>query len=111
LLSVKSSIFWDITPCNPLKVSRHFGGTCRLHLQSRRLTQARNQHDAGSEHGISNATLSSCDVLHSRCSVSLVSKCSPKHFVTKGHKTLLLDLIGMKQQEITYNAGNICSTI
>jgi hypothetical protein len=28
-----SSVFWDITPCSPLKVSRCFGGTCRLHLQ------------------------------------------------------------------------------
>jgi hypothetical protein len=28
---VKSSIFWDITPCSPLSVNRRFGGTCRLH--------------------------------------------------------------------------------
>jgi hypothetical protein len=27
---MKSSTFWDITPCNPLKVNRRFGGTCRL---------------------------------------------------------------------------------
>jgi hypothetical protein len=30
---MKSSIFWDITLCSPLKVNRHFGGTYRLHLQ------------------------------------------------------------------------------
>jgi hypothetical protein len=24
-------ILWDITPCNPLKLNRHFGGRCRLH--------------------------------------------------------------------------------
>jgi hypothetical protein len=24
---LKSIIFWDITPCNPLKVNRRFGGT------------------------------------------------------------------------------------
>jgi hypothetical protein len=24
---MKSTIFWDITPCSPLKVNRHFGGT------------------------------------------------------------------------------------
>jgi hypothetical protein len=29
-------IFWDITPCSPLKVNRHFGGICHLNLQSRR---------------------------------------------------------------------------
>jgi hypothetical protein len=34
---MKCSIFWDITPCSPLKVNRRFGGTCRLHLQGRAL--------------------------------------------------------------------------
>jgi hypothetical protein len=28
---MKSTIFWNITPCSPLKVDRHFGGTRRLH--------------------------------------------------------------------------------
>jgi hypothetical protein len=32
----KSSIYWDITPFNPLKVNRRFGGTYRFHLQGRR---------------------------------------------------------------------------
>jgi hypothetical protein len=31
---MKSSVFWDITPCNPLKINRHFGGTFRLHVGS-----------------------------------------------------------------------------
>jgi hypothetical protein len=30
---VMSYIFWDTTPCSPLKVNQCFGGTCRLHLQ------------------------------------------------------------------------------
>jgi hypothetical protein len=30
---MKSSIFWDITSCSPLKVNQHFGGKCRLHIQ------------------------------------------------------------------------------
>jgi hypothetical protein len=42
---LRISIFWDITPC-PWKVSRHFGGTCALHLQVRRISQARNQREA-----------------------------------------------------------------
>jgi hypothetical protein len=33
---LKSTIFWDITPCNPLSVNRHFGGTYHLHLQGQR---------------------------------------------------------------------------
>jgi hypothetical protein len=28
----KSTIFWDITACNPLSGNRRFGGTCRFHL-------------------------------------------------------------------------------
>jgi hypothetical protein len=32
---LKSTIFWDITPCSPLSVNRRFGGTYRLHLQGR----------------------------------------------------------------------------
>jgi hypothetical protein len=50
-LQVKNFIFWDITPCIPLKVNQPFGGTCRFHLQDRKISQARNQHDAGSKHG------------------------------------------------------------
>jgi hypothetical protein len=30
---MKTSIFWGITPCSPLKVIQHFRGTCRLYLQ------------------------------------------------------------------------------
>jgi hypothetical protein len=37
---MKSSVFWDIMPCNPLEVNGHFGGTCHLHLQSWRVRQA-----------------------------------------------------------------------
>jgi hypothetical protein len=36
----KSSIFWDITPCSSWKVNRRFGGTCRLHLQGRKISTA-----------------------------------------------------------------------
>jgi hypothetical protein len=41
---MKSTIFWDITPCSPLKVNRRFGGMYRLHLQGRRISRGRNQH-------------------------------------------------------------------
>jgi hypothetical protein len=42
---MKSSVFLDITPCSPLKYNRRFGKTCRFHLQSWRVNQARNQHE------------------------------------------------------------------
>jgi hypothetical protein len=45
---MKSSVLCARTPCSPLKVNRHFGGTCRLHLQGRRIGQPRNQREAGS---------------------------------------------------------------
>jgi hypothetical protein len=42
---IKSTIFWDITPCSPLKVSKRFGGTYRPHLHGRRISQARHQRE------------------------------------------------------------------
>jgi hypothetical protein len=42
----KSIIFWDITPCNPLKVNRRFGWTYCLHLQGRRISRVRNQRES-----------------------------------------------------------------
>lgn len=38
---VKSSILWNITPCNTLKINLCFGETCRFHLQSRNQREAR----------------------------------------------------------------------
>jgi hypothetical protein len=41
--AVNSSVFLDVTSCSPLKAIWRFGGTCYLHLQDRRISQARNQ--------------------------------------------------------------------
>jgi hypothetical protein len=38
---------WDVPPCIPLKVNRNFEESCCLHLQGRRISQARNQLEAG----------------------------------------------------------------
>jgi hypothetical protein len=35
-VAIKSTIFWDITPCSPLSVNRRFGGTYRIHFQGRK---------------------------------------------------------------------------
>jgi hypothetical protein len=48
---MKSCVFKDITPCSQSKFSRGFGGTCRLHLQFRGISQARNQHEVNSKLG------------------------------------------------------------
>jgi hypothetical protein len=37
---MESSIFWNLMPCSPLKVNSRFEGTCRLHLQCRRISKA-----------------------------------------------------------------------
>jgi hypothetical protein len=42
---MKSSIFWDIMPHSLLKVNQRFRGTCCLHLQGQRISQAWNQHE------------------------------------------------------------------
>jgi hypothetical protein len=34
---MENSIFMNITPCSPLKINHHFGGTCHFHLQSGRI--------------------------------------------------------------------------
>jgi uncharacterized membrane protein YhaH (DUF805 family) len=39
---MKSTVFWVIMPCSPLKVNRRFGGTYRLHFQGR-ISRARYQ--------------------------------------------------------------------
>jgi hypothetical protein len=43
---MKSSVFWDMTPCSPLKVNRCFGGICRLNLQGRKISRSRNQRES-----------------------------------------------------------------
>jgi hypothetical protein len=43
---MKISIFWDIMSYDMLKVNRHFRG--RFHLQGQRISETRNQHEAGS---------------------------------------------------------------
>jgi hypothetical protein len=45
---MKNSIFSDITSCTPFEVNRHFGRTCGLHLQGRRISQGRNQREESS---------------------------------------------------------------
>jgi hypothetical protein len=43
----ENSVFWDIASCSAVKVEEYFGGERRLHLQRRRIIQARNHHEAG----------------------------------------------------------------
>jgi hypothetical protein len=38
IIALKSSVFWDIMLCNPLKVNRWCGGMCHLSLQGLRIS-------------------------------------------------------------------------
>jgi hypothetical protein len=38
---MESSIFWNVTPCRPLKISRRFGGICRPQQETRMRQEAR----------------------------------------------------------------------
>jgi hypothetical protein len=40
---MKSTTFWDMTPCSPLTFNRRFGRIYCLHLQNLRLIRARNE--------------------------------------------------------------------
>jgi hypothetical protein len=42
---MKTSVFWDITPCSPLKVDRPFGGVYRLYIHGRTISQETRQHE------------------------------------------------------------------
>jgi hypothetical protein len=46
----KNSTFCHITPCSPLKVSRRFGGTCRLNRKGKKISQSRNQREIRCKH-------------------------------------------------------------
>jgi hypothetical protein len=59
---MKSSIFWDITPCSPLKVTGRFGGARRL--DGRRISQARNQREAGSKQATTRRYIPEHGTLH-----------------------------------------------
>jgi hypothetical protein len=37
-VAMRSSVFWDMKPCSPLKVNRRFGRTCRLYPPKHRMT-------------------------------------------------------------------------
>jgi hypothetical protein len=37
-IKMKDSIFWDIMPCNPLKINQYFRGTFDLHHHGRRVS-------------------------------------------------------------------------
>jgi hypothetical protein len=44
---MKSSVFFDTSPYSPVKANRRFGGPHRFHLQSQKVSHARNRHEAG----------------------------------------------------------------
>jgi hypothetical protein len=48
---LRSSVFCDIT-IYCLKIKQRFGGTYRIHLQGRRRSQTRNQHETNSKHSL-----------------------------------------------------------
>jgi hypothetical protein len=75
---ILSSIFWDITLCTPLTVSWRFGGTCRFHLQGRRISQARNQIKAVSKQRL----LVSCFITTSARTLTLVQQSHPVYLAS-----------------------------
>jgi hypothetical protein len=52
ILNYGEFLFLYMTTCNPLKINQSFSGNCRLHLQGRRIRQARNRREAGGKQGL-----------------------------------------------------------
>jgi hypothetical protein len=69
--ALKSTIFWDITPCSLSKVNQHFWGIY-CHLQGWRISRERNQHE--SRFQVPNLM---SIFHHSCCSKQSVQVCSP----------------------------------
>jgi hypothetical protein len=44
---MRSTIFWDTTPCSPFNANRRFGGTYRLHFQEEEYAEHENSAKAG----------------------------------------------------------------
>jgi hypothetical protein len=76
----KSTIFWDITPCSPLKVNRRFRETHRFHLQGR-ISRARYQRESRWQATCSYETLVVFSGLHGAISLKITL------FITTGVKT------------------------
>jgi hypothetical protein len=36
-VTMKNAVLWDLAPCRSCELNRRFGGTCRLHLQGRKI--------------------------------------------------------------------------
>jgi hypothetical protein len=45
-VTVRNTIFWDVTPCSSVGIYRHFGGMYCFYIQGRRVSQASNKHVA-----------------------------------------------------------------
>jgi hypothetical protein len=56
-VAMKIPIFWGITPCTRLKINRVFGGTCHLHLQGRRRSEAINQVEENSKQNLVSSSI------------------------------------------------------
>jgi hypothetical protein len=52
ILHYTDFLFLYITMCNQLKINQSFNGNCRLHLQGRRISQARIRHEAGGKRSL-----------------------------------------------------------
>jgi hypothetical protein len=117
---MKSSVVWNITLCSPLKVSRCFGGTWRIHLQGRRIGKARNQHEAGSKES---PLLATCFMLVSCLTDSLMLKMeatcysetsvdfqlSIKHYIPEDTEKILLKTgRGLQQSDLRICHANSC---
>jgi hypothetical protein len=49
VVSVKRTLFWEVTQCNPVDVHRRFGRRYCLYIQARRVSQATSKNKAAND--------------------------------------------------------------
>jgi hypothetical protein len=89
----KYGLLLGSTPCIPLKVDRRFGGTFRLHLQGRRMSQVRNQYEE----------VSNLDSCFAYCSTLKLAVTCSSEISTDFQRTTRHSQLSMREPQILYS--------
>jgi hypothetical protein len=75
-VTMNRTLFWNVTPCNLVKIYRHFGGMQRFFLQGRRVTSLQrvfNEHRSGTLFRKVSKFILDCTTSHPRVRKSIIA--------------------------------------